>query len=91
MNISIYISAQHTCTHRYTHLAYKTLSSTYIICMHYGICMRVDTHMRVLLIQNTHLPIACICVLYVYVCACVCIHMYTHVYTSRSLSSVKDT
>jgi hypothetical protein len=99
------------------HLAYETLTSTYIMCFPYGIfcasthtythlpkfmCMRVvnayvcvhrhvHTRMRIFLIQNTHLPIACIRMLYVYVCACVCIHKYTHVYKYRLFSSIKYT
>ena len=97
------------------HLAYETLTSTYIMCFPYGIfcasthtythlpkfmCMRVvnayvcvhrhvHTRMRIFLIQNTHLPIACIRMLYV--CACVCIHKYTHVYKYRLFSSIKYT
>ena len=68
--VSVFVCA-YTCTHRYTYLAYKALTSTYIMCMPYGICVRVHTHIQIY--RNLYVYTYDI---YVRVCAYTCTHTY---------------
>ena len=62
----------------YTHIYTSTEMYVCMRVVNVYVCVHTHVHTRIyiLLIQNTHLPIACIRVLYVYVCACVCIQTW---------------
>jgi hypothetical protein len=87
LNVCVYICGlcvcAYTCTHRYAHITYKALTSTYSMCMPYGICLRVHTHIHIYWNLCVLTCSECICVLiHMYICVCT-VHIYhTHTHTN---------